>query len=47
MQFFETIFLEEADKFVQTLDKKSQQKSDEKVHISRNGRQIHRQKKDT
>ena len=26
MQFFETIFLEEADMFVQTLDKKSQQK---------------------
>lgn len=26
MQFFETIFLEEADNFLQTLDKKSQQK---------------------
>ena len=26
MQFFETIFLEEADKFVQTLDKKTRQK---------------------
>lgn len=26
MQFFETIFLKEADKFIQTLDKKSQQK---------------------
>lgn len=26
MQFFETIFLEEADKFIQTLDKKSQMK---------------------
>ena len=26
MQFFETIFLEEADDFIQTLDKKSQQK---------------------
>ena len=26
MQFFETIFLDEADKFMQTLDKKSQQK---------------------
>ena len=26
MQYFETIFLEEADKFIQSLDKKSQQK---------------------
>lgn len=26
MQFFETIFLEEADRFMQTLDRKSQQK---------------------
>lgn len=26
MKFFETIFLEEADKFIQTMDKKSQQK---------------------
>jgi hypothetical protein len=26
MHFFETIFLEEADEFMQTLDKKSQQK---------------------
>jgi phage-related protein len=26
MQFFETIFLEEADKFIQTLDRKSQNK---------------------
>jgi phage-related protein len=26
MQFFETLFLEEADEFMQTLDKKSQQK---------------------
>jgi phage-related protein len=34
MQFFETIFLEEADKFIHTLDKKSQQKIMYNVRIA-------------
>lgn len=34
MQFFETIFLEEADEFMQTLDKKSQQKVMYNVRIA-------------
>lgn len=34
MQFFETIFLEEADRFVQTLDRKSQQKIMYNVRIA-------------
>lgn len=34
MQFFETIFLEEADEFMQTLDKKSRQKVMFNVRIS-------------
>lgn len=34
MQFFETIFLEEADEFMQTLDRKSQQKVMYNVRIA-------------
>jgi hypothetical protein len=34
MRFFETVFLEEADKFIQTLDKKSQKKIMYNVRIA-------------
>ncbi len=34
MQFFETIFLEEADEFIQSLDRKSQQKVMYNVRIA-------------